>query len=114
LTIISSAAGRGMVLLPTLFARGAHPLIDPRHPPVLPIRPAAAPPSARHRLRSPTTPWDACSAAPAAAAPSAPPARGSATSCAADPAGPGRDGRAGPGREDRAEDAAPARTDRDG
>lgn len=27
--------GRGMVLLPTLFARGVQPLIDPRHPPVL-------------------------------------------------------------------------------
>lgn len=28
-------AGRGLVLLPTLFARGAQPLIDPAHPPVL-------------------------------------------------------------------------------
>ncbi|POX53152.1 transcriptional regulator [Streptomyces sp. Ru71] len=28
-------AGRGMVLLPTLFARGAQPLIDPSRPPVL-------------------------------------------------------------------------------
>ncbi|MFJ9737778.1 ArsR family transcriptional regulator [Streptomyces sp. NPDC101166] len=30
-----SIAGRGMVLLPTLFARGAQPLIDPTRPPVL-------------------------------------------------------------------------------
>jgi DNA-binding transcriptional ArsR family regulator len=30
-----SIAGRGMVLLPTLFARGAQPLIDPSRPPVL-------------------------------------------------------------------------------
>ncbi|MFH8801404.1 helix-turn-helix domain-containing protein [Streptomyces sp. NPDC017936] len=30
-----SVAGRGMVLLPTLFARGAQPLIDPSRPPVL-------------------------------------------------------------------------------
>ncbi|MGW2425308.1 helix-turn-helix domain-containing protein [Streptomyces sp. NPDC001709] len=30
-----SIAGRGMVLLPTLFARGAQPLIDPARPPVL-------------------------------------------------------------------------------
>ncbi|MEV5145319.1 helix-turn-helix domain-containing protein [Streptomyces sp. NPDC052727] len=28
-------AGRGLVLLPTLFARGVQPLIDPSHPPVL-------------------------------------------------------------------------------
>ncbi|MFE0512671.1 ArsR family transcriptional regulator [Streptomyces sp. NPDC058964] len=30
-----SIAGRGMVLLPTLFARGAQPLIDPSRPPTL-------------------------------------------------------------------------------
>ncbi|MEU6480338.1 ArsR family transcriptional regulator [Streptomyces sp. NPDC047017] len=30
-----SIAGRGLVLLPTLFARGAQPLIDPARPPVL-------------------------------------------------------------------------------
>ncbi|POX60992.1 transcriptional regulator [Streptomyces sp. Ru62] len=30
-----SIAGRGLVLLPTLFARGVQPLIDPAHPPVL-------------------------------------------------------------------------------
>ncbi|MEU0056592.1 ArsR family transcriptional regulator [Streptomyces sp. NPDC006334] len=30
-----SIAGRGMVLLPTLFARGAQPLIDPTRPPLL-------------------------------------------------------------------------------
>ncbi|MET8771836.1 helix-turn-helix domain-containing protein [Streptomyces sp. NPDC004658] len=30
-----SVAGRGLVLLPTLFARGVQPLIDPAHPPVL-------------------------------------------------------------------------------
>lgn len=31
----TTIAGRGMVLLPTLFARGAQPLIDPARPPVL-------------------------------------------------------------------------------
>jgi DNA-binding transcriptional ArsR family regulator len=30
-----SIDGRGLVLLPTLFARGAQPLIDPSHPPTL-------------------------------------------------------------------------------
>jgi DNA-binding transcriptional ArsR family regulator len=31
----TSIAGRGLVLLPTLFARGAQPLIDPHRPPTL-------------------------------------------------------------------------------
>jgi DNA-binding transcriptional ArsR family regulator len=31
----TSIAGRGLVLLPTLFARGAQPLIDPARPPTL-------------------------------------------------------------------------------
>ncbi|WP_416978290.1 helix-turn-helix domain-containing protein [Streptomyces sp. T028] len=31
----TSIAGRGMVLLPTVFARGAQPLIDPSRPPTL-------------------------------------------------------------------------------
>ncbi|MEV0977262.1 DUF5937 family protein [Streptomyces sp. NPDC049915] len=34
-TDIVGIAGRGMVLLPTLFARGAQPTIDPSRPPVL-------------------------------------------------------------------------------